>query len=54
MLGALLLLPYAPGRDYSWGYLLWAPIGAVILIVALLYTRKFITLDFEWEKEVKK
>lgn len=53
LIGSILLLPDAPSRDYSWGYLLWAPIGSIILIVALLYLKKFITLDFDWEKKRK-
>ena len=32
------------------GYVLWGPICSCILIIALLYTKKFIQLDFEWEK----
>jgi len=51
--GAILALPDLPGETYSMGYLVWAPIGSVILIAALLYTIKFVTLDFEWEKERK-
>jgi len=53
LVGALLLLPAPMGKDYSFGYLLWAPVGAIILAIALLYLRKYITLDFDWEKEVK-
>lgn len=53
LIGSLLLLPNPANRDYSWGYLLWAPIGSIILVIALLYTLKFITLDFSWEKEDK-
>ena len=47
--GILLALPDVPGTDYSWGYLLWAPLGSLILIIALFYLRTKITLDFEWE-----
>ncbi|MFW9938630.1 MAG: MFS transporter [Candidatus Thorarchaeota archaeon] len=36
---------------FSIGYILWGPICSLILIVAYFYSRKFITLDFEWEKE---
>jgi len=35
---------------YSMGLVLWGPICSVILLVSYLYTRKFIKLDFEWEK----
>ncbi|MHA1148770.1 MAG: MFS transporter [Promethearchaeota archaeon] len=53
LVGIILSAPDVPGEDYSWGYLLWAPIGAIILIVALLYLKKYITLDFEWEQKIK-
>ncbi|TFG10862.1 MAG: MFS transporter [Promethearchaeota archaeon] len=53
LVGLILSTPTVPGEDYSMGYLLWAPIGSVILVVALLYLRKYITLDFEWEAERK-
>lgn len=36
---------------YSMGLILWGPICSIILIVAYLYTRKFIKLDFDWEKK---
>jgi len=37
---------------FSIGYVLWGPICSLILIVAYFYSKKFITLDFEWEKEI--
>ncbi len=36
---------------FSIGYVLWGPICSLILIVAYLFTRKFVHLDFEWEKK---
>lgn len=36
---------------YSLGYILWGPICSVILLCTYFYTKKFVTLDFEWEKE---
>ena len=51
LIGSILELPPFPTRDYSWGYLLWGPIGSIILVIALIYLRRYITLDFEWEKE---
>jgi len=36
---------------YSMGLVLWGPICSIILIVAYLYTRKYIKLDFDWEKK---
>ena len=40
-----------PGNTFSLGLVLWGPICAVILIISLLYAKKFIHLDFEWEKQ---
>jgi GPH family glycoside/pentoside/hexuronide:cation symporter len=54
LVGALLLLPPPPGKLYSFGYLLWAPLGSVILVIAFFYLKKYVTLDFEWEKDVKR
>ncbi|MFO8017479.1 MAG: MFS transporter [Promethearchaeia archaeon] len=51
LVGSILELPSFPNKGYSWGYLLWGPIGSLILIIALLYLRNFITLDFGWEKD---
>ncbi|MFW9824074.1 MAG: MFS transporter [Candidatus Thorarchaeota archaeon] len=34
---------------YSIGYILWGPISSIVLICALLYTWKFIKIDFDWE-----
>lgn len=36
---------------FSIGLILWGPICSLILIGSYLYTKKFIILDFEWEKE---
>jgi len=52
MMGAILELPsisVGPSA-FSIGYILWSPICSVILIVTLLYARKYIKLDFEWEE----
>ncbi len=43
-------LPSVGGLTYSIGYILWGPICAVILFISYLYSRKFIKLDFDWEK----
>ena len=40
-----------PGNTFSLGLVLWGPICAVILVISLLYAKKFIHLDFEWEKQ---
>ena len=49
--GLILSLPNVPGKDYSWGYILWGVWCSGVLIVAYLFTKKFITLDFEWENK---
>ena len=49
--GLILSLPNVPGKDYSWGYVLWGVWCSGVLIIAYLYTKKFITLDFEWENK---
>lgn len=36
---------------YSIGLVLWGPICSVILLLTYFYTRKFVTLDFDWEKK---
>jgi len=51
--GFLLSLPNVPGKEYSWGYVLWGVWCSGVIIVAYLFTRKLITLDFDWEKERK-
>ncbi len=49
-MGIILDLPNM-GLDYSVGYVLWGPISSLVLIIAYLFSRKFIKLDFEWEKK---
>ncbi len=44
LLGIILDLP----KDL--GFLIWGPICSIILIIAYLYTKRFIKIDFEWEK----
>lgn len=50
-LGFVIALPPIGTSENSIGYYIWGPICAVILIIAYIYTKKFITLDFEWEKK---
>ncbi len=52
ILGIAIALPNITvgNLSYSIGYVLWGPICSGILICSWLYTRKFVTLDFEWEK----
>lgn len=49
--GFILGLPNVPGKDFSWGYVLWGLWCSGIILIAYLFTKKFITLDFDWEKE---
>ncbi len=49
LMGIILDLPNM-GLDYSVGYVLWGPVSSLVLICAYFFTRKFIKLDFEWEK----
>ncbi|MFX1277840.1 MAG: MFS transporter [Promethearchaeota archaeon] len=49
VIGILLDLPKL-GLDYSVGYVIWGPIGSLVLIFAYLYSRKFIKIDFDWEE----
>ena len=51
--GLILSLPNVPGKEYSWGYILWGVWCSGVLIVAYLFTKKLITLDFEWENKKK-
>jgi len=37
--------------QYSIGLIIWGPICSLIFIITYLYTKKFIQLDFEWEKK---
>jgi len=53
LMGIILDLPNM-GLDYSVGYVLWGPISSLVLIIAYLFSRKFIKLDFEWEKKENK
>jgi Na+/melibiose symporter-like transporter len=39
--------------SYSIGLILWGPVCSVVLIGSYLYTKKFVVLDFEWEKRLK-
>jgi len=56
-IGAILSLPdltrdYVPEPySFSIGLLIFGPIVSVILIISYFYTRKFVQLDFEWEKK---
>lgn len=51
IMASIVGLPSVGGLTYSIGYLLWGPICAVILLISYLYSRKFVKLDFDWEKK---
>ncbi|TXT66297.1 MAG: Major Facilitator Superfamily protein [Promethearchaeota archaeon] len=55
LIGAILSIPiyYSPSvavDSYSIGLILWGPIASLILLIAYFYTKKYVVLDFEWEK----
>lgn len=53
IMGSILELPEITVRSstFSMGYVLWGPFCSLILIVAYWYAKKYIQLDFEWEKK---
>jgi len=51
IMGAILELPNVGTLSYSIGLILWGPLCSMIFIITYLFTRKFIQLDFEWEKK---
>ncbi|MBA7504581.1 hypothetical protein ES706_03227 [subsurface metagenome] len=53
IMGVLLELPKIDvgTATFSIGHVIWGPICSLILIVAYFYSRKFVKLDFDWEKE---
>ena len=53
IMGVLLELPNIDvgTATFSIGHVIWGPICSLILIVTYLYSRKFLKLDFDWEKE---
>jgi len=53
LLGAITSLPdvMVGTVTFSLGLVIWGPIASVILIVSLLFTKKYVVLDFEWEKK---
>ncbi len=51
LLGLITSLPALGGASYSFGYILWGPVVSVILIVSWWYTKRYVTLDFLWERK---
>jgi Na+/melibiose symporter-like transporter len=50
LIGAVLSIPIYY-RDVSIGMMIWGPIVSVILVISYLYTKKYVSLDFEWEEK---
>jgi len=53
LIGALFELPdivVGIGDPFSLGLLVFGPICSIVLLVSYFYTKKYVTLDFEWEK----
>jgi Na+/melibiose symporter-like transporter len=50
ILGLILALPPLFGVEYSFGYIIWGLICSGFLIITYFFTKKYLTLDFEWEK----
>ncbi|TXT58682.1 MAG: Major Facilitator Superfamily protein [Promethearchaeota archaeon] len=48
-LGLILELPSLMGYPFSVGYVIWGPICSGILLLTFVYTKKYVTLDYEWE-----
>jgi GPH family glycoside/pentoside/hexuronide:cation symporter len=55
VLGALESLPIVSAdKNFSWGSVLWGVWCGVIFFIGFLFIKRFITLDFDWEKEKKR
>ena len=53
IVGSLLSLPLITvgNLTYSFGLILWGPVCSLILLISYFYTKKYVTLDFDWEKK---
>ena len=40
-------------REIEWGNIIWGPVVSLILIGVYFYTKKFVLIDFKWEKDMK-
>jgi len=55
--GSVLSLPHlvrhyvAEPYSFSIGLIIFGPVVSIILLISYFYTKKFITLDFDWEKK---
>lgn len=54
-IGTILSLPNISPTEtfdpYSMGLIIFGPVVSVVLLISYFYTRKFVTIDFEWEKK---
>ncbi|MFX1574925.1 MAG: hypothetical protein ACFFB0_19485 [Promethearchaeota archaeon] len=50
IIGMILELPSIGALSYAIGLILWGLLCSFIFIITYLFTRKFIQLDFKWEK----
>ena len=51
LLGIIVTLPNITvgSSSFSIGLILWGPICSIVLLCSYIYTKKLLTLDFEWE-----
>ena len=49
--GLIVALPNVPNKGYSWGFIIWGVWCSIMILLAFLFTKKYVTLDFAWEKE---
>jgi Na+/melibiose symporter-like transporter len=42
-----------PGNSFSLGYVIWGPICSVIFIFTFIFIKKYVKVDFDWEKKGK-
>jgi len=51
-----LLFDYLPNvtvgtNEFEWAMVVWGPVCSFFLILAIFFTKKFVTLDFSWENK---
>jgi len=52
IIGSIFSLPnVSTVKDFSWGLILFGPLISIILLISYFYTKKYVTLDFDWEKK---
>jgi len=49
LIGLILSIPIYYNTLNSIGIVLWGPITSIVFLICYFYTKKFVTLDFEWE-----